>query len=178
MNSSINLLAPSQLVKVKEVRIVRLLKLAAIISVCFVGLSSIAIFIILLQISPTSIKKEEIKVLASISAEKQKEGKIILINNKMQDIQDIIDKRADYEKLVETIMANIPEKSEISTLSISESKLSFTVQSKSVSSLNKLVDNFLGMAIKKNIIKNLTIDSITLDPKNGNYTISIAADKT
>lgn len=178
MKSDINLISSSQIEVVKEKQTVGLLRIAAIASVLLVGILSVALFLIIQALSPSAIKKKEDIVSANISVLRPKQAKLILIKQKIKDIHNIISKRPQYDVIFESVAAKIPQDVSLSTLNLDNQRLTLVASSKSLTSLNDLINNLLEMVKNGQTIKNLTIDNVSVDSAGGVYSISLKSDRT
>ncbi|RJQ24929.1 hypothetical protein C4577_06680, partial [Candidatus Parcubacteria bacterium] len=123
MNSNINLLQQKDDQLIKKRKRVKILKLAAGISLSLVALFSIIIFILNMQLSVTSIKSEQNSIINSISTLKDKAAKIILVNDRIKGISEILKQRKNYSNLIETVLASVPSGAKITSLEINKENL-------------------------------------------------------
>lgn len=177
MKSNINLISFNQAELVREGRTVRLLRILAIISILIVGIFSLVIFLIIQSISPGGIKKQEAAMQGNIASLQTKQAKIIIVNRKIKDIDNIISKRPNYNNLITDITSIIPEKVSLNNLNINDKKVKLMVTSGSLLSLNNLLDNLFDMVKNGKLIGNLTIGGISVNGNNGIYTMSVSGDR-
>ena len=76
-----------------------------------------------------------------------------------------------------SFLEKIPNDVSMNSLGIDKAKVAITVSSNSLSSIDKMLNSFFEMIAKKQIIKSITIQSISSDPKSSTYSLSIKADK-
>jgi len=74
-------------------------------------------------------------------------------------------------------LEKIPNDVSINSFEIDKAKVAITASSDSLSSIDSMLNTFIEMTAKKQIIKSLTIGSLTSDQKSGNYSLSIKANK-
>lgn len=177
MKSDINLISLNQSELVNEGRMVRLLRIIAIISVLIVGVSSLALFLIIQGISPSGIRKQQAKIERDISSQRAKEAKIIIVDRKIKDIENIIKKRPKYDILITDITNIIPVGVSVNNMEINDNKVKLTVTSGSLLSLNNFLDNLFNMVKNTKVIGNLTIDGISVNGNSGIYSMSVSGDR-
>lgn len=177
MKSDINLISLNQSELVNEGRMVRLFRIFAIASVSVVGVSSLALFLIVSGISPSGIREQQARIEKDISSMRAKEAKIIIINRKIKDIGSIIKKRPKYDALVTDITNVIPVGVTASSLEINENKVKLIVTSGSLLLLNNFLDNLYDMVKNGKVIGSLTIDGISASGKSGTYSMSVSGDR-
>ncbi len=173
MKININLISPTTKEIVREERTIKILKISAIATLALVGIAAVVVFLITSQLSPASVKKREEGVLKSISTLKGKEGKLILINQKLEDIENIIEKRPKYDLVMESIVNTIPSEASINTFNIDREKISLVVSSESLLSIEESLNGLITLVKEKKIIESLTIENFTADSRNGFYSVSI-----
>ena len=74
-------------------------------------------------------------------------------------------------------LQKIPQDTSVDSFGVDKNKIVLTVSSDSLSSMDDLIDSFIDMVEKQQIIKNLTIESLTSDRISGIYILSIKADR-
>ncbi len=175
MSSDINLLSninPDLLKRKKGLRIVRMV---SALSLAFVAIASIIIFILNSTAPLFSIKKEQDLTLQKISLLKDRQAKIAIINNRILGITEIIKKRSSYYKVINTILERIPNEISIQSLRVDKKTLALTLTSNSLQPIQDFINNLISMAKKKELINTITLDSLTLSEKNSSYFVSIKA---
>jgi len=177
MKADINLASGVLVESASKSKALRILRIAALFSIAFVLIASISLFLLISSISPDKIKEQEDKILFSIKYLHEKEAKILIINNRISDISKILESRDNYDLLMNAFLEKIPKDTSINSLEIGKNKVTLTVSSDSLSSLDNLIDSFIDMVGKQQIINNLTIESLASDQKSGVYLLSIKADR-
>ena len=177
MKTDINLASGVLVESVSKSKTLKILRIAAISSVIFITAISILLFSLINQISPDNVKKQKDKILFSIKFLHDKQAKIAIVNSKIADISKILDSRTNYESEMNSFLEKIPNDVSMNSLGIDKAKVAITVSSNSLSSIDKMLNSFFEMIAKKQIIKSITIKSISSDPKSSTYSLSIKADK-
>lgn len=173
MNNDINILLNQGSEELKQQQKIRLFRRIASAVSAFVGITSFIIFALTLYINPVSIKKEQESVKTQIAKYENKKAKLFLINNRVDDVKEVLGKRKDFSKTIDTLLAQMPSELAINEMEVSNNKAVITVSSSSLSSLGEFLDRLLGMAKRKNIISTLKLISLSLDPDKNNYIVSL-----
>lgn len=138
-------------------------------------LFSVAVFMLNKQKADSIELKERDSVLSSINRLQEKEARLRSINDRLQGIREILKKRKDYHGILTTVLQKIPDGASIEKLEVDSKAVLLTVSSNSLVPIDGLINNLIDMAVKKEIITNLVLESLTLDPKKGNYLVNIKA---
>lgn len=174
MNSNINLLQQKDDQLIKKQKRLKILKLAAGISLAIVAFFSIIIFILSTQFSVSSIKKEQNSVINSISSLKEKAARIILVNDRIKGTSEILSKRRNYSNLIQTVLKSVPSETKTASLDINKDILNMTVSSNSLLSINTYLEEMIKLSQEGKLIKSLAIKGITVNLKMGEYNLSIS----
>lgn len=177
MKTDINLLSALQSEEKKEEKTLSLLRIISVGSILFVGISSILIFLIVQAISPESIEKKEKEVISKVSVLRPKQAKLILVSQKIKNIQKIITKRSEYNEVLKKVVANIPSSVVVNSMNIDEQKIHVSVGSNSLAVIDEFLNNFINLANEKDTIGSLTIENMSLGVQSGRYTVSIAGER-
>lgn len=173
MKSNINLLSSSQIEMVRQGRGAQVLRILAIAAVSFISISSIVIFFVIKNLSPSEVKKQEEVVLKNISQLSSKEEKLLLVTQKLKDVRKIMASRPKYDEILAVLVGTVPDDVAIGTLEIDSEKINLSVSSKSLSSINTLIDSLLNMVREDKTIKSVTIENVSVDVKTGNYSMTV-----
>jgi hypothetical protein len=87
----------------------------------------------------------------------------------------ILNKRKNYADSIKFLQSQIPQDVRVNTLEVDKTGLTVIVNSSSLLSINKFLDNIIGLALNKKFLKNILIESLSLSPKSGYYILSIKA---
>lgn len=175
MNDSINLLKTETKESYSRQKTTYVLRIISIVFVFFVGLISIILFFLNSRISISSVKNEQAATLQSIALQKDKLSKFYLLNDRLKGVEDIIKNRKNYTTILNILIDQIPSDAGISSLEIDKENISLTVNSTSLLPLNKFLNNMIDLSINKHSIKNMKIESLTIDSKTSSYSLSIKA---
>lgn len=177
MKTDINLTSGISAESASKSKTLKILRIASIFSIIFISVTSVLLFLLIDQISPEKIKKQEDKILLSIKFLHEKQAKIAIVNSKIADISKILTSRTNYELEMNSLLEKIPNGVSINSFEIDKAKVTITVSSNSLSLIDKMLNSFFEMIAKKQIIKSITIQSISSDPRSSNYSLSIKANK-
>lgn len=176
MSTNINLLLRIDEESLKRKKRIKILNFIAFMLLIGVGCLSLILFM-LIQINNTSgIKKEQDDILGKISQSQGKRIKLFVLNNRINNIQEILGKRKDLSKTMNTIFAKIPNGLSIEGLEIDDKVISLRAQSTSLFTIGELINNLTDMVRKKEIISSLTLNSLVFDESKNSYQVSIKSE--
>ena len=177
MKTDINLASGILVESVSKSKTLKILRITGISSIIFITVISILLFVLINQISPDKVKKQEDKILFSIKSLHERQAKITIVNSKIADISKILDERTNYDSEMNTFLEKIPNDVSINSLEIDKAKVTITVSSNSLSSIDKILNSFFEMIAKKQIIKSITIQSLSSDQRSSTYSLSLKVNK-
>lgn len=175
MNSSINLVKTEDRENARRRKTTYILKVISIVFVSFIALVSIILFILTSKLSLSAVKNEETVVLENITREKNKLSKFYLLTDRLKSIEEILKNRKNYTASLNTLIEQIPSGALASSLQVDKGNITLTVNSSSLSPINRFLNDVINLSINKHTIKDMTIESLTIDSKTGNYSLSIKA---
>ncbi len=176
MKNDINLLPPAQIDTEKSLGTLKILKTLALSSLTAVLVISILLFFLSEQLSPARIKKKENELFYNMSFLQQKQAKLAIIKDRLDGISEIIKNRQNYDITINTFLKKVPDGVSINSISIDKSKVTLVVSSNSLLLINNFLNNLIDMAKKKQIIKDITVDTLTANVQNGTYSLSVTTD--
>lgn len=175
MNESINLVRAQGKDDFRRHRKIFILRLISFIFVGFVGLVSVILFVIYTRTSISDIKKDQAKVAQGILFQKEKLAKFNLLNDRLRGINQVFKTRKDYTSTLNSLLEQVPTGASATALGISKDGVTLTITSNSLLPINRFLNNTVDLSAKKNLIRELVIESLTIDTKSGNYSLSIKA---
>lgn len=175
MNSSINLVTADTRENLKRKKRTYVLKIISIVFLIFVGFVSIILFFLNTSLSVSSVKKEEVATIQSISLQKDNLAKYNLLNDRLRSIKDILKGRKNYTNTLNVILDQIPQGVGTSSLNIEKNDVTITINAVSLLPINKFLNNIIELSAKKKVIKDMVIQSLSIDSKTGTYSLSIRA---
>ncbi len=175
MNDSINLVTADTRENLKRKKRTYVLRIISIVFLVFVGLVSIILFILNSSLSLSSVKKQEVATIQSISLQKDKLAKFNLLNDRLKSIKDVLKDRKNYTNTLNVLLDQIPQGVGTSSLNIEKSDVTLTINAVSLLPINKFLNNVIELSSKKKVIKDMVIESLSIDSKTGIYSLSIKA---
>lgn len=151
--------------------------LISIILLGFVVILSIftSAYNLILSNDLSNAQLEENSIKNKIAASPQK-AKILLIQDRLQNIDKIIKSRKDINNKVISILEIIPESANIESVNISDKSLSIVLSSDNLSEYNLLLDKIYAFPKNYNNIKNVTMHSFDFNKKTGKYNLGLNFD--
>lgn len=175
MKNNINLLLHAKVEASSKTQLSNIFKIISVASIGSVLLISFILFILARQLSLDSIREKQNAVIKNINFLKEKQAKLIVSNQKIEEISKIIKNRTKFDNSLRTIYSKVPVNVSFQSLKIDKQKISINLGSNSLISINEFIDNFAKMAKSKKLVKDFTIENITLDPTSRSYNLNIEA---
>lgn len=176
MNTNINLLLRTDEESLKLKKRIKILNFAAAASLIGVGLISLVIFITIQLINTGSIKKQQDNVLGQLSQFQSRQAKLFVLNDRVENIGKILKIRKDLSSAMNGLLAAVPGNLSVDDFEIDDKSLVITGQSRSLAIIGEFINNLTDMVRKKEIIKSLTLNSLTLDESKNTYQISVKSE--
>ncbi|MCL6096445.1 MAG: hypothetical protein M1444_02050 [Patescibacteria group bacterium] len=173
MSNDINLVSNKDEAFLKEKRRLKQVRTIAVVSLVVTALASVLIFIINSQTSLSSIKKDENSTLSNISYLNKKAAKLAIVNERLKNISDILQKRKNYTNAINTLLQLMPPDVYTATLELDKNDVFLVANSNSLLSIDKFLNGIIDLSFKKQILGSVTIESLSVNAKTGNYSISI-----
>ncbi len=173
MSNDINLISNKDVASLKAKKRLKLTRTIAIISLTIVALLSITVFIITSQSSLEGIRKDGNSALQSISYLNKKTAKLAIINNRLRDISDILEKRKNYTSAINTLLQLMPPELSATALELDKKDVRLVVRSNSLLLIDKFLNSIIDLSAKKQVIGSITIESLITNQKTGNYSLSV-----
>ena len=176
MSTDINLLLRTDEESLRQKKIIKILNSVAIGSLIVVGIISITIFILIQVVGPSSAKKEQQDVLEKISQFQDRQNKLYVLNNRIENVGDILKIRRNISKTMSELLAEIPADVSVNNFIIDDKSVTISGESKSLSPIADLISNLSDMVYKKEIIKSLTLSSLALNTDGSAFEITVKSD--
>lgn len=171
MNSSINLIAKDTDEIEKKLKRLRLVRIIAISCMSVVVATSVIVFILSSQVPLSSIKKSQDLAISSFTSVKDKAGKLYLEKDRLINVSTLMKKRKNYVYNVELLTNNLSSDLSVEVLTVDNNSMLITVVGSSLDSINTFLDEYVGLANQGKYYKSLNIQSFTLSPSEGNYSL-------
>lgn len=175
MSSDINLLIKTDAKLLKQKKRLNIFRIIAVGFLVAVLLISTSIYLLNQRLSNSSIKKDQDSLLNQMLAVRKRQAKLTTINNRINNVSDLLKKRVDTHKIVNTLLGKVPDGISVEALEFAEKTISIKISSESLRPVDELINNLIGMGRKKEIINALTLDSLDVTEATGKYIVSIKA---
>lgn len=175
MNESINLVKAEDKENLRRQRKIFILRIISLVFISFVGIVSIVLFILYTRISLSSIKKEQTQVTQNIVFQKDKLAKLSLLDDRLKGINKIFRDRKNYTTTLNLLLDQIPVGASAKSLNINKDGISLSITSPSLLPINKFLNNVVDLSSKKHSIREIVIESLSIDSKSGVYSLAIKA---
>jgi hypothetical protein len=186
MSNDINLLVRNDKKLLKEQGKIKIFRLIAIGSLVVLILISVIIPILNQQLSNSSIEKDREAILSEMLPFREKEAKLNVVNNRIENISKVLSKRVDVYEIVNKILGIVPNEILVEGIEFTERKMTIKLSSESLVPVDSLINNLVDIAItkeslvpvdkktkRKEIIKGLSLDSLEMIESVGRYNVSI-----
>ncbi len=175
MNANINLLLRKDEETLRRQRKIKKLNLLAVSFLIGIGVLSFFIFLLIQIINPSLVKKEQDETLRKISVYQTRQAKLFILGSRVNNISEILNKRKDLSKVIQTILTKTPDKIFIESLEVDGKSVIMTAQSSSLLAIGDFINNLTDMVRKKDLIDVLTINALIFDEARNSYQISLTA---
>lgn len=176
MSTNINLLVRSDQESVKRRKRIRVFNIVAVSSVILVGLISFSLFMLIQAANPASIETEQQAILAKMSRYQDRQAKLFILNDRIQNIDKILSSKKDFAKTMSAVLTKIPANLSIDNFEFDSKSVIITGQSRSLLTIGEFINNLTDMVRNKEIIKSLTLSSLTLDGNKNTYQVSVRSE--
>jgi len=176
MSDSINLISPKNEQLGNEQKRLRIVRMSALAIMFLVAAIAVLIFVINLTLPISSIKRNEEITLANIAALHKKLVQYYFVGDRVNHLTNVIARRNKVPDIVDALLAVVPADLSINSMQVDVKKISLIMSGGSLISMNRFIDDVTMLGQQKNIIKNISVQQLSLDVKNSKYSISIQAD--
>ena len=176
MNTNINLLLHADEQELRRRKRVKSLNFIAIMFLVGVGAISLVLFFLIQIINPLSIKREQSDIREKISKSQNKQAKLFVLNDRIDNIEKILQKRIDLGRVTNSLLAKTPGRLFIEDLEVDNKAVTLTAQSTSLLAIGELINNLTDMVRKKEIISSLNLSTLVFDEGKNSYQVSIKAE--
>lgn len=177
MSNDINLIT-KKAVKFESVpndRLLIILRISSVVSLIVVVFSVLLLFLLRSQSALASLESQHKTLTSQISALHPRAAKYVLIKNRLQYISGLLDKRSDIEKMLSTVLQDIPQDVSISSLSVTKNSAVVTITSASLVSINTIINHFTDLALVNKLFATVGMDTLNFDTSSKLYSVSIKA---
>ncbi len=173
MSNSINLVTLKNNQLLGEEKWLKIARASALISMIFVASIAILVFVVNLTIPIQSIRNSEQATLADIAALHNRLATYYLTKDRANNLSNIISKRKTLPTSTNEIFNLVPPELSIKSFDADAKNISIVVSGNSLLPINKFIDDVITASRKGKIIKNVSIQELSVDTKHGSYSLSI-----
>lgn len=173
MSANINLLIQTDEESVRRRKRVKVFNLSAAVFLICVGLISLVIFLLIQAVNTAALKREQEEILAKMSQFQNRQARLFILNDRIQNIDQILSGRKDFAKTMNNLLTKIPSNLSIDNFELDDGSIVIAGQSKSLSTIGEFINNLTDMVRNKEVIKSLTLNSLTLDGGKNTYQVSV-----
>lgn len=175
MNNNINLISNQNVELEKESRRLKKFRLISLICLIAVSLVSVIIFVLNLTLPLDSVKKEQSTTAANIATFHKKLVTYTLITDRVKNISNIISQRGNYMPQIDAVLGKVPTELSIEELNVETGEITLSVSSTALLSVDKFMNDIISLASQGKVLKELVIQSFSLDTNTGKYTLYLKA---
>jgi Tfp pilus assembly protein PilN len=174
MNNTINLLIPEKHNPelIKRIKILRVISLSFLFIVVLVAIS---VFFLVLSSPLPKLRKEESAAVQQLSLLRSKSGKLFLLRERLSRIDNIVNKRQDFNHMIGKIQTTLPADVTIEHLKMNDGLLSVTVNSPSLLPINTFIANMTTLKSEDTLFSSLTLSNLAYDEENPIYKVTVTA---
>lgn len=173
MNKSINLVSNKNEQLERELLILKIVRVVAVSLLITISVVAVSAFIFSTQISISKIKEEENTTLSQISALHDRLTTYYLTKDRINNIAGIISTRRDYGKHIDAILAKVPQDLSLEGIDVEKDIISVSMSGNSLVTINKFIDDITALGKEKKVLSNVILESLSLNVKNGEYTVMV-----
>lgn len=172
MSKNINLVLKEETEVLKRKRRIKVFRLVSAALLLLVLLMALSIYLLNLRAAPSTIDKDKDALLSQLLPLREKEGKLKVVNDRVNNITSALNARRDVYKIVNTLLEEVSGGIKLDNLEFSQQLVAIKVSSDSLLLVDELINNLIDMARRKEIISILILNSLDLTAA-GEYSVSI-----
>lgn len=172
MSKNINLVLKEETEVLKRKRRIKVFRLVSAALLLLVLLMALSIYLLNLRVAPSTIDKDKDALLNQLLPLREKEGKLKVVNDRINNISSVLNVRRDVYKIVNTLLEEVPGGIKLDNLEFSEQLVAIKVSSDSLLLVDELINNLIDMARRKEIVSTLILNSLDATAA-GEYSVSI-----
>jgi len=174
MNNNINLILSKEGQSLKKKKKIKLLNTIALGLLLVVAAVSVVLFLLNTLNPLSSIKKDQLATINNITFLNERSGKLVIVNDRLKNISEINNKRKKFSSTIDYLISQMGNL-KINFLELDNKSISFSVSSNSLLEENQFLQKLIEKSSKKEMIKDLMIDSLTVNEKTGLYLLTLRA---
>lgn len=176
MSTNINLLVRTDEESLRRKKRIKILNFTAAVFLLSVCLISFGVFILAQSVNLSEIKREQEDVLRKMSQFRGRQAKLFVLNNRIENIDKILKIRKNISKTASSLLLKVPNNLSVEDFEVDDKAVTITGHSRSLFVIGEFMNNLTDMVHKKEIIKSLTLNSLTLDEGQSVYQVSLRSE--
>ena len=174
MSNNINLIGDkNQKIRSPLLKRLNVLRFFAMLFLFAVSITS-TIFFLLIAFSPLpALQQQEQRQLQVLSQFQTVMGRIELINNRVENIDQLLQSRRSLDQLLTLLLSKIPSNVSLEAYQLMPPIVSLTVRSDSLSSIQELSNQIVAEEGKS--FSQVTLSSLAIDPESQEFSMTITA---
>jgi len=173
-NANINLLIKDTTPKPSDAKGLKIFRLAAYGSF---GVTLIASIVLLLMVffHPLPKKQEEKNLLIQqISNSSEKYINLLSLNDRIKNIDSVITKRPQYERLMELLKNQLPEGGTVETLKMTGNEVSIAISSDSLENMETFISNLKRVNNESTrVFRTISLTNLTYNSQLGKFVLTL-----
>lgn len=176
MSNDINLYYNKRVQGRDTQKIVKWLQISAIACLIIVFVSSVTVGALKITSKQKSLRDEEQQLLQELKKQEKKIGSLFLTSERLKGISDLVNKRFDFDTLLSYILSKIPSEVSINSLNIDNKRLTVSLSSSSLFSIEQSLDDFTQLVNTNKRFRKIDMDELNVDYNNGSYSVFLIAE--
>lgn len=176
MNSNINLVSSRNDAIERERKALLFLRALAVVLLSSIALVSVLAFIITTQIPLSKIKEEQRATLSGIASSSKKLSSYYLVRDRLVNIDSLLKTRQNYKEQLNLIFSKLPEGLTVDSMNIEKNLLEIQVSGSSLVPINDAINSLVALGAQGRAIKNVKLDSLSLNTQAARYTVAFTAE--
>lgn len=176
MSTNINLLVLTDEESLRRKKRIKILNFTAAVFLLSACLISLGVFLLAQSVNLSEIKRGQEDVLKKMSQFRGRQAKLFVLNNRIENIDKILKIRKNISKTANGLLLKVPNNLSVEDFEVDDKAVTITGHSRSLFAIGEFINNLTDMVHKKEIIKSLTLNSLTLDQGQSVYQVSLRSE--
>ena len=177
MSDQINLLRRRKTGQLeREKKILKILRISSISSLCIVIFLSLVLFILNINSPIFGLQKQQSELITQFSPLQEKAAKLLIAQSRIKDISAIINETSKFDETLSQISSSIPQDISIESFSLGKGKAELFLKSSSLSSIDIVLNDLTALVDNADVVSGVTIDQLEVDPSLGSYSVNVSLD--
>lgn len=151
----------------------RVARVSSAVAIGIVLVCALVVFFLHLQLGLGALRKQEEDLVATLNAAKAKIAKLVIVHQRLKDVDEILKERATAETVLQEIAGKVPGGVSLGSISLSQGSVNVTVSSSSLSAIEDFLTIMVAMAEEKKFFSKVMLNGATLGSTDNQYTFSV-----